>query len=606
MEHQTLDSVDIAKIQYYKQMRERRIAIERDRMKAKATSMLGDEIKETSFEMMRRLQFLEVSPLEFYDSIFRDYLDITDEFNKGQYVGIVVERVNDNKIKRYSITDGLFELSSLIYSAQLTKNFCFMSCISYAGKSRLSKNARVLFALVIDLDNLSVRGGVPYGLRNLIYQIANEQLPKPTYIVCSGTGIHLYYVFDDPIPLYKNNVRYLNKIRKDIIRMVWNQYVTDSYKHNDIQWESLYQAFRVVGTYAKNGKDLCTAFRYGNGDTVSIEYLSSFISSSVDYVKKIRLLPKYSLEELREMYPDWTRRHFTDNGKRRKNPKKGRYYTNRALYDSYYKRLANEVQVGHRYHSLMALASLAQKCQADPDPEKRKNKPFVTRQEFIDDCNTLFDIYELKTNDENNHFTKKDLEAAINLYDKRDLVRMTVEHTSYISGITIERNVKRRPKNKQIGQSAHLNLIRQTRDILNPNWDEYKGKKTMAAEIFNWRINHPYGIKSQCGNELKINKNTVSKWWNYNLIEEIIRWKRCEELNSGDIDRCAYDMKCNKGIVENYWYYNCGDILYDTESDGSSGSAVKFWIKNNPEGSKYECIKATGLSKNTVYKWWKE
>ncbi len=130
MEHQTLDSVDIAKIQYYKQVRERRIAIERDRMKAKATSMLGDEIKETPFEMMRRLNFLEVHPLEFYDSIFRDYLDITDEFNKGQYVGIVAERCNDNKIKRYSITDGLFELSSLIDSAQVTKNFCFMSCIS--------------------------------------------------------------------------------------------------------------------------------------------------------------------------------------------------------------------------------------------------------------------------------------------------------------------------------------------------------------------------------------------------------------------------------------------------------------------------------------------
>ena len=31
---------------------------------------------------------------------------------------------------------------------------------------------------------------------------------------------------------------------------------------------------------------------------------------------------------------------------------------------------------------------------------------------------------------------------------------------------------------------------------------------------------------------------------------------------------------------------------------------VKKWRKNNPTGKPKECIQATGLSKNTVYKWW--
>lgn len=31
---------------------------------------------------------------------------------------------------------------------------------------------------------------------------------------------------------------------------------------------------------------------------------------------------------------------------------------------------------------------------------------------------------------------------------------------------------------------------------------------------------------------------------------------------------------------------------------------VKEWQKSNPEGKKADCIRQTGLSKKTVYKWW--
>ena len=31
---------------------------------------------------------------------------------------------------------------------------------------------------------------------------------------------------------------------------------------------------------------------------------------------------------------------------------------------------------------------------------------------------------------------------------------------------------------------------------------------------------------------------------------------------------------------------------------------VREWQKENPKGTKYQCIKETGLAKNTVYKWW--
>ena len=33
-------------------------------------------------------------------------------------------------------------------------------------------------------------------------------------------------------------------------------------------------------------------------------------------------------------------------------------------------------------------------------------------------------------------------------------------------------------------------------------------------------------------------------------------------------------------------------------------SIVQKWKLENPEGTKYQCVKDTGLSKNTVKKWW--
>ena len=37
----------------------------------------------------------------------------------------------------------------------------------------------------------------------------------------------------------------------------------------------------------------------------------------------------------------------------------------------------------------------------------------------------------------------------------------------------------------------------------------------------------------------------------------------------------------------------------------SKSEIVEEWRKAHPDGTKAECIRATGLSKPTVYKWWK-
>ncbi|WP_445548147.1 hypothetical protein, partial [Holdemanella biformis] len=74
--------------------------------------------------------------------------------------------------------------------------------VAYAGKQRTNENARFLFALCVEIDDINPKNGI----NELFYTFerVNRPVPKPTYIVCSGNGVHLYYVFERPIPLFKN------------------------------------------------------------------------------------------------------------------------------------------------------------------------------------------------------------------------------------------------------------------------------------------------------------------------------------------------------------------------------------------------------------------
>lgn len=488
-----------ANIQAYQEARKERLMRERKDLQNRAKSIIQPQRKETACDFLAR-SLPEVTPLEFYTSIFRGYLDIPDEMTPGAYTGIVIEKLpkkdNENKkgpqAHRYSVTDGLVELLNLI---ETSDNFCLMSPISYAGKQRKKENARYLFALAIDLDSLLYENGEPDGAYNLFYQMTQEILPQPTYLVSSGTGIHVYYVFDEPIPLYRSNVRTLEAVRKQIVKLLWNPYVTADYKKEDIQWESLWQGFRVVGTKTKSG-NICRAFRFGNGDTVSFNYLCSFIDRKSD--PKLKPMPKHSYLEMKTKWPDWTKRHFDSNGRPLKHQIKKYWVCDRAVYDWFLNRITKEVQPKHRYHSLMCLAAYALKCD-------------VSYEEFEKDCWDLFDIYEERTIDEENHWKKSDVESALKSYKQESLKGISVDAVAAYSGIEIKKNKRNYRK-----QDQHLKIARFTRDLNydDPNgWINKKGAPTKKDIVQEWRKTHPNGKKADCIRDTGLDKKTVYKWW---------------------------------------------------------------------------------------------
>lgn len=156
--------------------------------------------------------------------------------------GIALEIEGNGNAKRYTVTDELQEIDDFVGT-----DFTIMSPISYFGRRRTGKNARYLYAIVFDLDGV----GMPQ-LRDVIHQMSNNILPKATFIVNSGTGLHLYYVLDDAIPMYPQNQKYLKELKYSLTRQIWNRY-TSTIKEPQIQ--GIMQGFRVIGSSSKLGKN---------------------------------------------------------------------------------------------------------------------------------------------------------------------------------------------------------------------------------------------------------------------------------------------------------------------------------------------------------------
>lgn len=461
-----------------------------------------------------------VEPYQFYRDIFGDgELDAEDAFTKGKYVAIALEITDETAVdpktgrkktvvKRHTVTDELDTVDWLLYSP----HFCVMSPISYVGKSRDSKNARVMYALCVEVDHLRVsqKDGKPHqvGLENLIdkYDEKAHWLPRPTFIVASGNGLHLYYQFEQPLVLFPNTIESLKNYKRQLTKMIWSKSVTTDYTDDKIQQESIFQAFRMPGTKTRHG-DKAVAFRVG--EKVSIEYMNSFMYSSLKGKCDIEgtYRSKLLLKEAKEKYPDWYEKVIVQGDKSRKE-----WAVNRAVYDWWLRKIKEEASDGHRYHCIMMLAIYAIKC---GNFDERKNPNPVTREEFEADAWGLLDDFNERGKRADNPFTEQDILCALQVYDDRDYISYPANSISYKSGIKIVPSVPRREKGKRLKQDVHLRRARAVQAIDYPNgeWREGNGRPTAEEKVKMYRLAHPKAKKADCIRETGLSKPTVYKWW---------------------------------------------------------------------------------------------
>lgn len=438
--------------------------------------------------------FESVSAIDFYDDVFGEDLEpqrMPEDYRSGEYGGIAVERIPVQSSKKYrgrrvTVTQGNFELYDLI---DRSNNFCLIAPISYAGINRTNKNARYLYSMVIEIDNIEPK----HGIKELVYSWnrKNFRMPQPTYIVCSGSGLHLYFVFERPIPLFQNMFEQLSVVKRHFTTLFWNRYVTNSHQTEKIQYESINQPFRCVGSVTKDGKAYAMAFK--TGSKITIKYLNNLLPEhlQMNEIYKSNL----PLEQAKKLYPEWYQRRIVEG--------KGRGHWNRheGIYYNWIEKIKDGAVVGHRYNCLENLCSLAVQCQIPPEQVEK-------------DCREIAVVLEELTEDEDNHFTEYDILCALKTYHTADegAYRRKIEFISKKTGIVLTPN-KRNGRKKE----AHIKMVNATRtfkrDVLGE--DEYKnnGRPTAEQTVSSWRKSHPDGRKADCIRETGLSKPTVYKWW---------------------------------------------------------------------------------------------
>jgi len=424
--------------------------------------------------------FDEVAPQDFYRAIFPvGELEEHGKQEVGKYNAIAVEllpkAIENVNARRHVITDDLNLIDELLES----DNFIIISPISYAGRSRVAANARFMYAIAIDLDGITEE----HYLKDLFFQMENDFLPQPTYTVFSGTGIHLYYQLDKPLPCFKNIVKQLAELKKALTKKIWNKYTTKLYDKPQI--ESLFQGFRMVGGITKDGR---RTRAFITGKKVDIEYLNSFVEEH-SRVKEYTYKSCLTLETAKNKYPEWYQNRIIE-----KKPR-GVWTTKRDLFDWWVRQIETGAAVGHRYFCIMVLAIYAKKAGID-------------RDELEQVAFEMVKPFDKLTQEQTNRFTRDDVLAALEMYND-NYITFPIDSIVNLTDIPIEKN-----KRNYRRQELHLRLARANKEILKEVGEmKPEGRPTKEAEVKEWQRQHPNGTKAECMRDTGISKPTVYKYW---------------------------------------------------------------------------------------------
>lgn len=365
--------------------------------------------------------------------------------------------------------------------------------ITYFGRRNSSAKASKMYAMIFDLDGIDKKR-----LGNFFSGVFNAKAyPVPNYVVLSGHGIHLYYIFERPIPLFPNIRFQLKNLKYALTEKMWNHYTSSIKK---VQTQGIFQPFRVIGGKTKEGAaiDQATAFLISTHPT-NIDELCNFVEEKyrVDEDKLFKET-RMSLTDAQKKYPKWYEKVVVNKDRA---PDKwniaGKVHGDNpyALYDWWLNKVKSGAAFHHRYFCIMALTIYGVKCDVDKEKIRKDALDLVP---FLRGLNN------------NDDFGETEINSALECYDDR-YCTFPIKDIEKITAIHIERNKRNRRK-----QSDHVEIMNFIRDKINKNstWNKIgNGRKSKASIVLEWRAAHPEGIKAECIRETGLDKKTVYKWW---------------------------------------------------------------------------------------------
>ena len=355
-------------------------------------------------------------------------------------------------------------------------------------KNFVSKaTAKDVHALIIDMDN--VWAGVLQSALQNDWNEDDKELPKPTYIVNSGTGLHLYFLFDEPIPHYVCNSEKIDQLYR---RLAVQQTTSRIYLQKQVQWFG--QDFRMAGSLNKYNWHN-EVFRVG--EKWDIDRLAQAVGMEDTH------FVRYGEPRTRQL----VKRERTKNRTKRKG-----WRCNQGFYDYTLERCRNETKEGNRYMSFCALTVIAWKC----------NVPISKVEQ---DLKGLIPKYNKGAK---RQITEKEIEHALRMYNEKAMLTQRERLQDWIgweykpqTNRHYGKQVFKRKKSQEARDKGLKNTNLEVRgwavrDAMYPDgeWRNKDGAPSKQEEVRAWRQLHPDGKPKDCMADTGISKNTVYRWWN--------------------------------------------------------------------------------------------
>lgn len=454
----------------------------------------------------------ELGCLDFYTELF-GYTDAYLRYGRSMHIPVTFSEWADGSGTWRSCS--LYDLPTLVED----RSDAYVSACTYFPRkvqpgryesSNGSDMAKQLCAFVLDID-----GG---GGKNLDFALSvwwNEQdeesvfshVLKPTFIVCSGGGLHLYFVLSEPVDMLERWKRELSAINNWLYESYNEPYVEPvSYNfYNDEEAvydlgkpdrHGLTQPYRVVGSMVKEeyGTDNISAWRVGETYSITELAIQAGLNQTVFNVDEFDLSKSLRTKE------------FEENLSRAKQPRN--HKRTKGHNPGVYKWLAKELldrakyfgTPGHRYTQIVSLAICAR-------------KDHVPRAQLEADAKEIFDIWCKAAKQYNlPPIYWREVAKALKMYDSRkDVIKYPRWWLSEKCGWKWESHQKRNGRN----QTTHLKVLASVvRDLEYPDgsWRYRGGAPTKKQLILDYASEHPGANHSEIARALGVSRPTVVKW----------------------------------------------------------------------------------------------
>lgn len=440
----------------------------------------------------------EVSAMDVYSGVFRlgsGFIQRDGEPSGAHKANPIILGSFGGSMRRRILFEDTFEQTLAEFQQA---DWAITNGLTYWGRANTADAQSKMCAMIFDLD-----GQDDGTLRSLLYNCRSDYpiYPEPNYVVLSGHNVHLYYALEDPADLYPNTKTLLKDLKYHLTDRIWNRYTSHIEKP---QHQGINQGFRVIGGKTKDGGTV-RAFRV-NEYPFSLEELNGVLPADqqVDLSRKWRQT-RYTLEQAKEMFPEWYER-VVENGESRRP-----WYQKRDLYEWWLRKCLDPhveegnigdrhftnvgVTYGHRYFCVMALAIFAVKC------------GITDRDEVKADAMTLLPLFNRINQDA--PFTERDVDSALECLDLR-YIRFPRKDLEKMTAIAM-------PANKRNGlkQTQHLYLARRRKEDMKAVGVPMKnreGRPDKRAEVLAFAREHPEMNHSQMARALGVSRPTVIKW----------------------------------------------------------------------------------------------